>query len=116
MKWSRNQIKDRYQYLAKEATRYKSEIKTSKVQRNPAYKYLYDEQLAKAFLYNSLVDSLVLGSKEALIEELRRLLTTQRVHEEIIASVIAYDDQRFLTAWKDEITTELERLENQQTD
>jgi hypothetical protein len=116
MNWSLEKIKDRYQYLATEADRYKNEIKSSKVARDPAYKSLYDEQLAKSFLYNSLVDKLFLENRETLIHELTRLLTTKQVHDEILSSVRAYDDQRFLTAWNQEIQSELQRLENQQVD
>lgn len=87
--WDTDQISKTFRSLAREAERDCNEVR-KKVKLNPSYERVYDELLAKFYVYNYLHGRLFLSSREQLVEELQRMLSY-----EVIPSPECYDLDRF---------------------
>ena len=87
--WDTDRISETFRSIAIKAERDYSEVRR-KVKLNPSYKMIYDEHLAKFYVYNYLHGKLFLSSREQLVEELQRMLSY-----EVIPSPECYDLDRF---------------------
>ena len=89
-KWNWQEVSDRYLRIAEEAERYMEEVR-QKMGDSLTYQMIFDEHLAKFYVYNNLHGKLFLETKELLIEEVTNLLKTDSPIPRD-----AYDAQRFL--------------------
>lgn len=88
MEWDIEMICDRFQHEAENTNRYLNEVQT-KAKSNFSYQQIYDEYLAKYYLYNYLHGRTFLGSQESLLLELDKLVDNPP------KDVGAYDSGRF---------------------
>ena len=72
--WDANSLSESYERIADEAWRYCEEVK-GKLSRTSSYEGVYDEHMAKYYVYNYLHGKTFLHSKEALVKELSTMLS-----------------------------------------
>lgn len=89
--WNSDVVSQQFLAQAKNAERYLQEVRM-KVKSNLSYQHVYDEHLARFYVYNYLHGRLFLASRAALLKELQSMAT-----HPIPASLKAYDDERFGT-------------------
>lgn len=80
-------------------------IKKYKINSDPSYKIIFDEELGKLFLYIHLETTESIITKERLIVHLQKLL-----NEDPPISVEAYSQTTVITSWKKEITNLLSEI------
>lgn len=73
MQWNQNELSQQFLSAAQNAEMYLAEI-TPKAKDNSAYRHLYDEHLAKFFVFNYLHGRTFLSSPKELVIELQRML------------------------------------------
>ena len=73
MQWNQNKLSREFLSAAQNAEMYLAEI-TPKAKVNSAYRHLYDEHLAKFFVFNYLHGRTFLSSPTELVTELQRML------------------------------------------
>lgn len=73
MQWNQNELSQQFLSAAQNAEMYLAEI-TPKAKDSSAYRYLYDEHLAKFFVFNYLHGRTFLSSRKELVTELHRML------------------------------------------
>ena len=73
MQWNQNELSQQFLCTAQSAEMYLTEI-TPKARSNSTYRHLYDEYLAKFFVFNYLHGRTFLASREQLVAELGRML------------------------------------------
>ncbi|MEO9805255.1 MAG: hypothetical protein ABJF04_18500 [Reichenbachiella sp.] len=72
--WNPEHLSKSFLFQANEAERYCKEVK-SKIDRTPTYKQVFDEHLAKFYVFNYLHDRTFLETKELFIKELKNMLS-----------------------------------------
>ena len=105
--WDTDRISRTFFSLAMEAERYCNEVR-KKVKLNPSYERIYDEHLAKFYVYNYLHGKLFLSSREQLVEELQRMLS----YEIKPPPVWCYDLDRFEEYRQFYINVEISNFKN----
>jgi hypothetical protein len=75
MAWDAESLSKSYQWQAKDAERYLGTLK-EKIKHNKSYERIYDEHLARFWVYNHLHGRTFLGSKDALLRELEAMRST----------------------------------------
>jgi hypothetical protein len=88
-KWDTDAVSRQFLFQAEDADRYLRQVQ-NKVKSNRAYECVYDEHLARFYVYNYLHGRTFLISRKALLDELRSLANTT-----LSAPHDAYDPQRF---------------------
>ena len=104
-KWDKNQVSIRFLRQAEDAERYLQEIK-GKVESQPTYEHLFDEHLARFYVYNYLHGRTFLSSERELLSELQRMLEYDVNPNE------CYDIEWFERLRKTYINQEITKLEN----
>ena len=89
MCWNYEEIKNQFNNEAKRLGEYRVEVRP-KAQADDIHKEIYDETLAGWSVYLSLRSSESLRSREALLEELKSMLTQQ------ISGFDPFDEKQFL--------------------
>lgn len=74
MNWNPEKLSQLFISQAGEAERYMKEVK-SKISRTDNYKPIFDEHLAKFYVYNYLHGRTFLESRELLLNELKHMLS-----------------------------------------
>jgi len=88
-KWDMNALSNRFLSQVEDTERYLEEVKF-KVKSNKSYEHIYDEHLAKFYVYNYLHGRTFLVSCENLLKELKSMAINP-----LRAPNDAYDAQRF---------------------
>jgi hypothetical protein len=73
MQWNQNELSQQFLCVAQNAEIYLAEI-SPKAKGNSAYRNLFDDHLAKFFVFNYLHGRTFLTSREQLVTELHRML------------------------------------------
>ena len=103
--WNKEQISQSFRRQAEEAERYCGEVR-SKIKHRPSYKDIFDEHMAKFYVYNRLHGRTFLDSREELLSELRTMLTMD------FSSAECFDAERFESHRKAYINAEINGLTN----
>ena len=90
--WDWKILSDKYLYIAQDTERYLNEVR-EKLKTNDNYKIIFDENLAKYYVYNYLHGRTFLQSREEFVNELNNLLERQ-----FDAPPEAFDKERFLNS------------------
>jgi len=107
-KWDSQRVSDGYLSTARDAEIYLDEIR-EKVKSNPSYEVIYDEYLAKFFVYNYLHGRTFLDTKQALVSELRSMLARPALDSKV------YDAARFKKYYCVYVQEVLRNLESSET-
>ncbi|WP_439504216.1 hypothetical protein [Methylophaga sp.] len=86
--WDRDRISEFYLRQAQEAERYCNEVR-GKIKRTFSYEAVFDEHMAKFYVYNYLHGRTFLESRESLLEELNEMLSQK------VAAADCFDQERF---------------------
>ena len=87
--WNPAFISNGFLFQAEDADRYLSQV-GRKVRISPSYRFIFDEHLARFYVFNYLHGRHFLSSREALLKELKRLSAAP-----FPAPAEAYDPERF---------------------
>ena len=88
-KWDMDALSEQFFLQAEDADRYLRQVRI-KVRSNKSYEHVYDEHLARFYVYNYLHGRTFLASRKALLDELRNLANTPLTSPHDV-----YDAQRF---------------------
>lgn len=88
--WDPEALTRRFLHQAEDAERYLAEVR-GKVKSNPSYQHVYDEHMARFYVFNYLHGRTFLESRNSLLQELQSILTAQ------VPSPDVYDKERFET-------------------
>ncbi len=88
--WDTDALTRRFLHQAEDAERYLREVR-SKVKSNPSYQHVYDEHMARFYVFNYLHGRTFLETQDSLLRELRSLLNAK------IPTPDIYDKERFET-------------------
>lgn len=103
--WDTEKISNEYFRQAREAERYCREIK-AKINTTSTYKSVFDEHMAKFYVYSHLYEKTFLKSKATLMSELKSMLSQKAVPVE------CFDLDRFHKEREIYINYELHKLQN----
>lgn len=70
--WNPQELSARYLHQAQDAERYLREVR-GKLKRNPSYEHVFDEHMARFYVYNHLHERTFLDTREALLKELEAM-------------------------------------------
>ena len=98
--WDLEQISNSYLRQAEEAERYCKEVK-AKIKATSSYEMIFDEHMAKFYVYNYLYGKTFLSSREKLLTELHSMLSYKMSPTE------CFDLSRFETFRKTYINHEI---------
>jgi len=87
--WDPDALTKRFLHQAEDAERYLNEVR-SKIKRSSSYEHVYDEHMARFYVFNYLHGKIFLENRESLLRELKSLASTN-----IRPGPDVYDKDRF---------------------
>jgi hypothetical protein len=92
--WDEKAVSQRFLATAENAEGYLTEVRT-KVKRNRGYERVYDETLARFYVFNRIAVSASLTTRQYLLSELKSMTKNPPALEENAPYSGAYNAQRF---------------------
>jgi hypothetical protein len=102
--WNSEELSARYLHQAEDAERYLAEVR-GKLKRNRSYEHVFDEHMARFYVYNYLHGRTFLQTREELLRELEAMKRGK-----LPADPEVFDRERFERHYRTYVEGEIRRI------